>query len=344
MLSAVYKIWCRVVIVCFALLAAACVDTFVAPDRPNTNARLFDELWSSVDLHYSFFDLKGINWDSLRTVYRPRAISATDPDALFETFDLMLQELRDPHVTITAGDVTDSRYRGRSDTVPQYYYKYQVLKQYFSDSATGVDSVRSELYTKDLGYVQIDNFDSGLTLDKLDAALDKLSGAPQIIVDARGNYGGNYALAVHVAGRFVQNTATFGTLRLRNGPKHSDFSPPINEVVTPEGRANFRGNIYLLTDAGTVSAGEVFVLAMRTNRNVITVGDTTGGASGGPTARELSNGWFYNLSEWIEFTPLGRTFEGVGLPPDVYFKATLNNTRRADPVFELAVQLASQPK
>ncbi len=33
--------------------------------------------------------------------------------------------------------------------------------------------------------------------------------------------------------------------------------------------------------------------------------------------RELPNGWTYRLSTWVAYTPAGRSYEKIGLPPDV---------------------------
>jgi C-terminal processing protease CtpA/Prc len=73
------------------------------------------------------------------------------------------------------------------------------------------------------------------------------------------------------------------------------------------------------------------------------VGDTTGGASGGPIVRELPNGWTYELSQWIEYTPNKTTFEGVGLAPDVVVKPTSATFAAGkDEVLEQAIALASR--
>ena len=51
--------------------------------------------------------------------------------------------------------------------------------------------------------------------------------------------------------------------------------------------------------------------------NVTLDGDFTGGGSGNPARRTLSNGWQYTVSRWIEFRPDGTTYEGVGIEPNI---------------------------
>ena len=59
-----------------ALVATACADpTLVAPADRSYGA-MFDQLWHETDLTYSMFAVKGVNWDSVGAVYRPRAVAA----------------------------------------------------------------------------------------------------------------------------------------------------------------------------------------------------------------------------------------------------------------------------
>ena len=44
--------------------------------------------------------------------------------------------------------------------------------------------------------------------------------------------------------------------------------------------------------------------------------------------RELPNGWTYQLSQWIEYTPDRRTFEGTGLAPDLAVAQTADEGKR----------------
>ena len=163
-----------------------------------------------------------------------------------------------------------------------------------------------------------------------------------LIVDVRDNGGGQYKLAASIAGRFADRTRTFGYVRYRNGPGHGDFTNYIAETVSPAGPRQFTGSVYVLTNRRDFSSAEDFVLAMRVLPTVTVVGDTTGGASGGPIVRELPNGWTYQLSEWIEYTPDREMFEGVGLAPKVVVKATRTDSDRSiDASLSRAITLAA---
>src|SRR5262249_21664644 len=117
------------------------------------------------------------------------------------------------------------------------------------------------------------------------------------------------------------------------------FSDDITETVKPEGTRHHDGAVYVLSNRGCMSAAEDFILAMRILPTTTVLGDTTVGASGGPLVRELANGWTYQMSQWVAYTPDHKTFEGVGLAPNVVVKAAYSSMR--DSVLDRAIALAA---
>ena len=302
-----------------ALFAAACADSLLGPSATTSNALIFDQVWSETDQHYSFFDYKHIDWDSLRAVYRPRAIAAANDGQLADVIGGMLGELRDVHVSLDAGQRT-YRYLCRWDTA-QIYDNAQTVETRYLDHATAKPHLVYGYVRPGVGYLRIKDFLGGGWTDEVDAALAAMDAATTMIVDVRDNFGGEDGTAIAIAGRFADRTHDYGFIRLRNGPDHGDFTGFISEHVSPLGR-RFAGTVYVLTNRRVFSSAEDFVLAMRTLPNVTVVGDTTAGASGGPLVRELPNGWTFQISEWMEFTPDKRTFESIGLAPDVVAKSS----------------------
>ncbi|MFI5228269.1 MAG: S41 family peptidase [Gemmatimonadales bacterium] len=322
--------------------AAGCTDSLVGPAATSNNGALFDELWHDVDRHYPFLEYKHLNWDSLGAVYRPRAVAAAGDAALAAVLGGLLVELRDPHVSLSPAGQPAIRY---ITPFAALFDPEATLQQYVSSAArTPGDHVVYGEVAPGVGYVRIASFLGAGWSDEIDGALAALAerGAnTAVVIDLRGNLGGDRATAVAVAGRFADRERTFGYLRFRNGAQHGDFTPYAAERVAPEGARRFAGPTYLLTDRHVMSAAEEFVLALRATPTATVVGDTTGGASGGPVTRELSNGWTYELSQWIECTASGSVYENVGLPPDVAVAADSAIARReSDPALERAIALA----
>ena len=324
---------------------AACTDALVGPSVSTSHADLFDDVWRAVDLHYSFFEFKKVNWDSVGAHYRPLALAAPTDRVFASVLSQMLRELQDIHVSITpTGTATTTRFLAASDTARTYFTWDLVSRRYVPGSRLSTSGhVRSGTTAANVGYLRIANFAGGPWESEVDDALERLSagGVRTLIVDVRDNGGGQYKLAASIAGRFADRTRTFGYLRYRNGRGHGDFTNFIAETVSPAGPRQFNGRVYVLTNRRALSSAEDFVLAMRVLPTVTVVGDTTGGASGGPIVRELPNGWTYQLSEWIEYTTTHQMFEGIGLAPDVVVKATLaDHDHDVDAALERAIALA----
>lgn len=326
-----------------AVCGLACNELVLGPTAPQSYPALFDEVWQQFDLHYSFFELKHVNWDSLGAHYRVQALAAPT-DLLFSlALSRMLGELRDVHVSLTPGTTGSTmRYLSAADTTPTYF-DLRVVAHYVPDLRTTPGGhVKYGALAPAVGYVVIRDFEGTGWASELDSALTHLGSATRLVVDVRDNPGGNYVLAARLAGRFADRSRTYGYVRVRNGPGHGDFTDYSAEVVAPEGVA-FRGPVFVLTNRHDFSSAEDFVLAMRVLPSVTLVGDTTAGASGGPIVRELSNGWTYQLSEWIEYTSDHRTFEQIGLAPDVVVKASAANANLGvDGALERALGLAQR--
>lgn len=294
--------------VVLVLLCAAC-STIIGPDLPSSPAALFDRVWSDLDLHYSLFVVKQVNWDSLGAVYRPRAVAAQSDDELSATIAGMLSKLEDGHVAWRGSAVDTAHHGVYFDPVNPGPF-VRIVRSFKSGMSYGT-------VNGTVGYIAIGSFEGNGWLPEIDAALAALDGANAIIIDVRNNGGGLLENATGAAGRFADGTTTVAYVRYRNGPAHTDFTAPIAQLVRPTGSRRYLRKIYLLTGRYTVSAAELFVLSMRALGHTTVVGDTTAGQTGSPVTRELQNGWSYQFPESIEYTLDGHEFEDIGLPPDV---------------------------
>ncbi len=304
-------------------MCAAC-SGIVGPDASSTAVAEFDQVWNDFDLHYSLFDAKQIDWNEARALYRPRVLAiAADPftdkdDELSSVISTMLGTLRDDHVLFRGSRVTSGR--GVIRNVPVNTTPFVQYVGSFSDGLS-FGTVNASI-----GYINIGTFDGTGWVAEIDSALTVLDSAKVMIIDVRNNDGGFLDNALSVAGRFAQRTTTAAYVRYRNGPLHTDFTAPIAQAVSPSGTRRFEGTVYVLTARNTVSAAELFVMAMQALGRTTVVGDTTAGETGGPFARELQNGWSYQFPESIEFTLDGHEFEGIGLGPDVYVRNSFGPT------------------
>jgi hypothetical protein len=319
-------------------LTVAC-RAIVGPDLPATQIAEFDRVWNDFDLHYSFFGVKHINWDSLGVIYRPRALAARTDADLAPVVSGLLGNLHDRHILVYInGNATPT------DTEPlgSTFDPGSDFGSYVRSVGSFAAGVSYGYAAPTVGYIEIQTFDGDAWVAEVDTALAGLPGIHALIVDVRHNDGGNLENAIAIAGRFAGHSTTFASARFRNGPLHSDFTPPIAQRVAPAGSRHFAGNVYVMTNRNTYSAAEMFVLAMHALGHTTTVGDTTAGQAGLAVVHELQNGWLYQFPESIEYTLDGETFEDVGLPPDVPIQRTQSDINKGiDAQIARAIALAA---
>jgi len=300
------------------LLAACGGGSSGSPAPPTSSAlQLFDELWSDFDASYSFFELKGIDWNDSRTRFRSQLSATSTENELFNVLSDMLLELEDAHVRLET-PIGDSTYTGWFDQFPANFDESIVTATYLGSGAMMSPQV-SMLFGNidaDVGYLRVQSLSGTGHAEDIDFVLSQLAGIRALIVDLRSNGGGNDQNGEAIAARFADINRLYRRVRFRDGVNHDDFGPFLDSFISPAGSQSFQGPVAVLTNRATISSAESLVLAFDVLPNAVSFGDFTGGGSANPVQRSLVNGWRYTVSRWIEFRPDGTTFEGVGLKPD----------------------------
>ena len=324
-----------------ACAPAGCADALLSPERGDSPPEVAHAFWSEVDQHYSFFDVNGIDWDSIGSEYLPRVTASTTDRELFNVLSVMLSKLRDGHATLDSPS-KHYEYDGWYANYPPNYEPAFIgtyLSQPRGVAAGG--AVSWGRLRVGVGYLRISTFDASGIGDAVDEALVSLGSSMRgLVLDIRSNGGGSDAQSEAAAGRFTTERVMYRVVRYKDGPAHDAFGPKKEDWLEPAGSHPFPGPVALLTNRGVYSAAEDFVLAMRAIPRVRTVGDTTGGGSGNPIARELPNGWVVHVPRWQVWAADGTFFEGVGLAPDVEVQMTdADRAKARDTILERAVQI-----
>jgi C-terminal processing protease CtpA/Prc len=143
-----------------------------------------------------------------------------------------------------------------------------------------------------------------------------------MILDVRNNGGGLVATLRIVASAFIDRSILYFYQRVKTGPGHNDFGPPIPLVVSPRsGAPGYGKRIAFLTNRFSASGSEHLTQIFRTLGNVTQIGDTTFGAFGDIISiAELPNGWTFSYPCRLTTTPEGKCYEGIGIVPDVLIR------------------------
>jgi hypothetical protein len=110
---------------------AACGSQRALTSPTATNDDLvgqFNQLWSTFDRIYPYFDHKRIDWNALKAEFEPQAAAAIDENQLIAVLHSMLAHLRDQHVVLTGPGTTTRTY------VPTYFINWDenVWRQYLA--------------------------------------------------------------------------------------------------------------------------------------------------------------------------------------------------------------------
>lgn len=166
------------------------------------------------------------------------------------------------------------------------------------------------------GVMWLANWFTGLGFeDALDDALEALRDAERLVLDLRGNTGGNLLLATETRRRFLRERTLLGTIRFTRGD--GTLADPVELRDEPaRDRVRWAGELIVLTDPLTYSASEDFLLGLQGLPHVTVVGQRSGGGSGRPRTIPLLDDMLVTISTALTFDRNGVCVEGHGIPVD----------------------------
>jgi carboxyl-terminal processing protease len=185
----------------------------------------------------------------------------------------------------------------------------------------------------DVGVIAFNVFLLQPVLEQIKHAMDgfRARHVRALVIDLRGNPGGQGAMAIPVASALVSEPLTLGTIQFR------EFSQTL--TARPElGATPFLGPVAILTDEGTASASEMLAAGLQEAKRAIVVGDATLGAVLPSVVEALPDGAVMQYVVADFKTPKGILVEGHGVQPDRRVLETRAGLRTGrDPVLDAAL-------
>lgn len=172
----------------------------------------------------------------------------------------------------------------------------------------------------------------------IDEAFEAFKAASGLIVDLRGNGGGDYALATAFRDRFVPGRTLMGTIRYSTG--YRQMSAPEEIWAEPAAESKrWTKKVCFLSDPLTYSSSEDTLLGLAGLEQVRVVGEASGGGSGRVQEYRLFPGWKLTISTALTYDRQGKCVEGRGIQPDFPLKPDRFSAGAEDIVLKKAEQL-----
>jgi carboxyl-terminal processing protease len=334
---------------------AGCEEKLLTEEFPNTVLGNYDAFWAEYDRSYGAFEAKKINWDSLGKVYRKQLEAEPTNNKLFGSLCKLLDALNDGHADLFSpelGSFISWNKRDKSlfaDTktsawneviesrqVIQAHYLHGTFKKNITPENYMFFYGTMDTLNKKIGYLCLPTFKTEeMPQGFINEAIDVFRNLDGIVVDIRFNGGGGTEAFVETLKKLSSERKIYLKSRFRNGPAHSDFSKLYTHYTATTANSIKNKSIAILVNSFTGSSAEHFLMGMRTQKNVFTVGDTTRGAFSQVWGKILPNGWQFRCGAQVVFNEDGQYLsdshgeylEGIGIAPDFYVQDQITKIR-----------------
>lgn len=200
-----------------------------------------------------------------------------------------------------------------------------------------VPSLKWELKGEEIVYLKLYHFSEKADRDFKKAAVEILnSSAQKIILDLRSNPGGYLERAQDIAGWFLEKgqivvIEDFGTKREQR-------------IYKAEGNSKFLGYpMVILINQGSASASEILAAALRDNRGIKIIGETSFGKGSVQQLENLRDNSSLKITVANWLTPNGELIEGKGLEPDIIVEMREEDyEQERDPQLDKALEIIKE--
>jgi carboxyl-terminal processing protease len=164
-----------------------------------------------------------------------------------------------------------------------------------------------------IGYIRFTSFIAALDA-KIREAFDSMHDAPGIIIDLRGNGGGDDSVAIKLAGQLFDKPTQLMVTRTRKGDTFYYRARPAKRP--------YLGPLVLLVDGASGSASEQLAAGLQESGRAYVIGNTTAGDDMDAELEELPSGAYLVYAAGQPRTPKGVVVEGRGVIPDLEVNLT----------------------
>jgi carboxyl-terminal processing protease len=342
------------------VLACRKNNAVIGNDNPPASfSEVFDIYWNEMNANYVFWDVDTTDWDAVYRQYKPVFAQLdlnndNDVKKSVSLFRQMTERLIDGHYFISFENnaISDSsvypayeRKRKKAGFHNPFPYVNVVLNYLDSGYMSGFDLTTDpskSLYAlagtidHEILYFTCNNFSlfksyNSTAHNDVKPVINHFIGNLHnssirgIIIDVRGNPGGDLSDLNFLVGSLIDQPLHFGYTRYKSGDGRLDLTPWVKAVVNPlPGARAVNIPVIVLVDNFTGSLAELIAIAISSLPNGFVVGENTWGATGPITNQEVYNSGQFSIKDFLSVLTASAMFkylddkiyEGIGFPPD----------------------------
>ena len=196
-----------------------------------------------------------------------------------------------------------------------------------------------EFLPGNIGYLKLNGFSSDpAARETATAAMNFLAGCDALIIDLRGNGGGNPSMIQYLSSYLFDQPTHLNSLYFREGDRTEEFW---TRTDVPGEKVGQDVPLYVLTSDYTFSGGEEFAYNIQTQKRGTLIGETTGGGANPGGAHPVGDRFMIFVPNGRAINPITNTnWEGVGVKPEIEMPAA----EAYDKALELATEAAEKQR
>jgi len=182
-----------------------------------------------------------------------------------------------------------------------------------------VQSVKSELIDKNIGYIRLTSFNdnSSQQVKKKIEKLNKKKDLKGYILDLRNNPGGLLSQAIKISDFFLENGEIVSTKSRKVSENRKWFAK--------KGDITNGKILIILINYGSASASEIVAGALKDHKRAIILGENSYGKGSVQSIIPLKNRGAIRLTIAKYYLPSGKSISEIGVTPDIEVKEASDN-------------------
>jgi carboxyl-terminal processing protease len=302
---------------------------------------VFEQVWNLLNANYPYFEQRGIDWNALHKVYAAKISPTSTEEELFNTLSNMLEHFNDGHINLESGTKRFCSCVKVNPKMEDFSWKLVSDKYLNKSYKTSPDSMFFYGWlTDEFAYMRIRRFPPKEVIEKyIDMIIGELAKAKGMVIDIRGNPGGNGFGVAALGSRFADRKRLYEK-NINRIDQSKTYTSPTYHYVEPLGPIQYKGPVILLQNVYSESGSDAFALAMRVLPNVTSIGENTGGCFATYYPDKLMNGWTLSMPFSYVVDQNDFCWEGMGVPPNIRKINTKEDIAAGnDKVLELAMDI-----